>query len=91
MTLFLRFLCKNSVSTKKNQFLLPKAMKIFKILTAEIIFYIILILAAIVYYMINGVDAENQTDFLISLIMLTILCTITINKINDNIKSLKKN
>lgn len=78
-------LCKKIIN-----YLSPRIMKIFKIFTAEIIFYIALALAAISYYVLNGIDSESQTDFLIALTMLIILCVITIDKIHDNIKSLKK-
>lgn len=66
-------------------------MKLFKIFTLEIIFYIILGLVAITYYVINGIENESFTDFIISAIMLIILFTITISKINDKRKSLNEN
>ncbi len=65
-------------------------MKLFKIFTIEIIFYIILIISTIIYYMLEDINIENQTDLIISAILLIIVCTITASKISDKIKSLKK-
>ncbi len=40
--------------------------------------------------MIEDINIENQTDLIISAILLIIVCTITASKISDKIKSLKK-
>ncbi len=64
-------------------------MKLFKILTPKIILYLILILTAFTYYSFVGVDAENETDFLITLIVIAILCVFAIHDIKDKIKFLK--
>lgn len=64
-------------------------MKLFKVFTAEIIFYIIVFLLFIFYYLTNDNESESVTDFIISIVMLTILCTVTVSKINDNKKALE--
>ena len=64
-------------------------MKLFKIFTPETILYVVLIIAGLVYYPFNGVDAENETDFLITLFAVAVLCVVTITDIRTKIESMK--
>ncbi len=65
-------------------------MKLFKFLTPKIILYLILILAAFIYFAITGVKEENETDFLITLIAIAILAVVALTEIKGEIKSLKR-
>ena len=64
-------------------------MKLFRIFTPKTIFYLLLVLAALAYYSFVGVDIENETDFLITLIFVAILCVAAITDIKGKMRSLK--
>jgi hypothetical protein len=69
---------------------LKNVMKLFKLLTLKTIFYLLLILGAVIYYAIIGVNPDNETDFLITLLAVAILAIAFITEIKVKMKSLKK-
>ncbi|TYA74418.1 hypothetical protein [Seonamhaeicola marinus] len=65
-------------------------MKLFKIYNAEIIFYFIVLIVCVSYFLLNGIESDGPADFIISILMLIILCTVMVSKINDNKRALEK-
>ncbi|TXE12799.1 hypothetical protein FUA26_03090 [Seonamhaeicola algicola] len=66
-------------------------MKLFRILTPEIILYIAIATGIILYTFLSDMKDESLTDFVIAMFIFIVICTFTVTKINDKIQGLKKN